>query len=99
MSAETCMPPLWANALSPTNGIPGAGAMLAISPTDFDSGVRPRRSTAPTSTPSLSARFGMTVQRFAFPHLSPMPLTVPWTMVHPASTAASVHAVARSESL
>jgi hypothetical protein len=94
------MPALCANALRPTYGWSGSGATLQISSIRCAVSVsRASRSAGTHSIPSLSCRAGRIENRFAFPHRSPYPFTVPCTSVAPTSTAASEFATAHSASL
>ncbi len=83
----------------PTYGNRWSGSTLATSPMRLANEVRSERSRTEVFFPIFSISAGMIEQRLALPQRSPRPLIVPWTMVAPASTAASEFATANSLSL
>ena len=94
------MPALCAKAESPTNGWCCHGGRFASSEAKRARSRSSRRLTSGIDwSPSLSVRFGMIDTRFAFPHRSPKPFSVPWTCSAPSRTAASEFATAHSPSL
>src|SRR6266478_4777085 len=99
-TAETCMPPLCANAESPTYGCEDQGLRLASSDTKRETSRSSRRlGSGMQSSPSFKTRLGMIDTRFALPQRSPKPLNVPCTWLIPSPTAASEFATAHSASL